>query len=168
MSIWAAPARCRCRPAGEHRQPARVQPCPWRICGELVRDPGARSAVCGAFPAFADAPILLPTRTNASGAGGSTSGLKRTVAAADRRRVRGQCADGHLRSPGRWASFPPVDARSGDRRAAGRLPQPVGELEGVREQVFAISSERRIRHPGVEAILAASTRVKWRLLRRVK
>ncbi len=33
---------------------------------------------------------------------------------------------------------------------------PVGELDGVREQVFAISGERRIRHPGVEAILAAA------------
>ena len=34
--------------------------------------------------------------------------------------------------------------------------EPVGELEGVNEQVFAISGERRIRHPGVEAILAGA------------
>jgi len=33
----------------------------------------------------------------------------------------------------------------------------VGELDGVREQFFAISNERKIRHPGVEAMLAGST-----------
>lgn len=32
----------------------------------------------------------------------------------------------------------------------------VGELEGVKEQFFAISNERKIRHPGVEAILESS------------
>jgi len=32
---------------------------------------------------------------------------------------------------------------------------PVGKLVGVREQFYAISNERRIKHPAVEAILAA-------------
>jgi LysR family transcriptional regulator, transcriptional activator of nhaA len=32
---------------------------------------------------------------------------------------------------------------------------PVGELAGVREQFHAISNERKIQHPAVEAILAA-------------
>ena len=32
----------------------------------------------------------------------------------------------------------------------------VGELDGVKEQFFAISNERKIRHPGVEAILESS------------
>ncbi len=33
---------------------------------------------------------------------------------------------------------------------------PVGELTAVREQVYAISNERKIKHPAVEAILTAS------------
>lgn len=33
---------------------------------------------------------------------------------------------------------------------------PVGELSGVREQFYAISNERKIKHPAVEAILNAS------------
>ncbi|MGN6389950.1 MAG: transcriptional activator NhaR [Burkholderiaceae bacterium] len=33
--------------------------------------------------------------------------------------------------------------------------EPVGPLAGVREQFYAISNERRIRHPAVEAILTA-------------
>lgn len=32
----------------------------------------------------------------------------------------------------------------------------IGELDGVKEQFFAISNERKIRHPGVEAILESS------------
>lgn len=32
----------------------------------------------------------------------------------------------------------------------------VGEFDGVREQFFAISNERKVRHPGVEAILESS------------
>lgn len=32
----------------------------------------------------------------------------------------------------------------------------IGELDGVKEQFFAISNERKIRHPGVEAILEGS------------
>ena len=31
----------------------------------------------------------------------------------------------------------------------------VGQVGQVREQVFAISNERKIKHPGVEAILAS-------------
>jgi LysR family transcriptional activator of nhaA len=32
----------------------------------------------------------------------------------------------------------------------------IGELDGVKEQFFAISNERKIRHPGVEVILESS------------
>jgi LysR family transcriptional activator of nhaA len=32
----------------------------------------------------------------------------------------------------------------------------VGKVEGVREQFYVISNERKIKHPAVEAILAAA------------
>jgi LysR family transcriptional activator of nhaA len=32
---------------------------------------------------------------------------------------------------------------------------PVGEMSQVREQVYAISNERKIKHPAIEAILNA-------------
>ena len=32
---------------------------------------------------------------------------------------------------------------------------PVGELQNVHEQFYAISNERKIKHPAVEAILSA-------------
>lgn len=34
--------------------------------------------------------------------------------------------------------------------------QPLGEMNGVSEQIYAISNERRIRHPAVEVLCAAS------------
>lgn len=35
--------------------------------------------------------------------------------------------------------------------------QPIGEAGGVREQYFAVTTERRIRHPAVDALRAAAT-----------
>ncbi len=53
--------------------------------------------------------------------------------------------------------FPAPSALAKDvREQLGAVP--VGELTQVREQFFAISNERRIKHPAVEAILNASHR----------
>jgi LysR family transcriptional activator of nhaA len=50
--------------------------------------------------------------------------------------------------------FPAPSALAADvRKQFGAMP--VGALTGVREQFFAISNERRIKHPAVEAILSA-------------
>lgn len=50
--------------------------------------------------------------------------------------------------------FPAPSALTADvRKQFGAVP--VGELTGVREQFYAISNERKIKHPAVEAILSA-------------
>lgn len=33
---------------------------------------------------------------------------------------------------------------------------PLGEMAGVSEQIYAISNERRIRHPAIEVLCAAA------------
>jgi LysR family transcriptional activator of nhaA len=35
---------------------------------------------------------------------------------------------------------------------------PLGEMSGVSEQIYAISNERRIRHPAIEVLCAAAPR----------
>jgi LysR family transcriptional regulator, transcriptional activator of nhaA len=122
--------------------------------GLFARPPLAKQlARAGEFPAGLDlAPILLPARTNALRsridqwfevrsirpqivAEFEDSALMETVAAA---------GHGLLPAPIKLA---------GDLEAISGLVL-VGELTGVREQFFAISNERKVRHPGVEAIIA--------------
>ena len=107
------------------------------------------------FPAtLAGAPLMLPTRTNAL-----RGKLEQWFEAQELRpQIVGEFEDSALMDTfGRQGMglFPALTMLGAEIEAQlGAVP--VGELDGVREQVFAISGERRIRHPGVEAILAAA------------
>lgn len=109
------------------------------------------------FPgSLGGAPLLLPTRTNAL-----RGKLEQWFETNEiRPRIVGEFEDSALMDTfGRQGlGLFPALTMLGPEIAAQLGAQPVGELEGVCEQVFAISGERRIRHPGVEAILAAFTR----------
>ncbi len=117
------------------------------LAGRFARD----------FPAcLTGAPLMLPTRTNAL-----RGKLEQWFEANELRpQVVGEFEDSALMDtfgrqgmglfPALTMLRPEIEAQLG--------AVPVGELEGVREQVFAISGERRIRHPGVEAMLAAASR----------
>lgn len=107
------------------------------------------------FPAGLNgAPLLLPTRTNALRARldqwFEVRGLRPTVLAEfeDSALMNTVGASGH-------GLFPAPMALAGDvlAQCGAHL---VGELDGVKEQFFAISNERKVRHPGVEAILQGS------------
>jgi LysR family transcriptional activator of nhaA len=107
------------------------------------------------FPAsLAGAPLLLPTRTNAL-----RGKLEQWFETHDLRpRIVGEFEDSALMDTfGRQGlGLFPALTMLGPEIAAQLSAHPVGELDGVLEQVFAISSERRIRHPGVEALIAAT------------
>lgn len=123
----------------------------------LYATPALARQVAKGFPGtLADAPVLLPTRTNALRGRLDQWFVANTL----RPRIVGEFEDSALMDTfGRQGlGLFPALSMLGPEIAAQLGARPVGELEGVREQVFAISSERRIRHPGVEAILAASTR----------
>lgn len=106
------------------------------------------------FPAsLAGAPLMLPTRTNAL-----RDRLEQWFDAHELRPVIvGEFEDAALMDtfgrhglglfPALTMLGPEIEAQFGAR--------PVGELAGVHQEVFAISGERRIRHPGVEAMLQA-------------
>ncbi len=108
------------------------------------------------FPArIGDLPVLLPARGNALRAR-----LEQWFAVREiRPRVAGEFEDTAL-----MMTF--------GRRGLGLFPAPAilaadieaqygaiaaGELAGVREEYYAITAERRIRHPAVEAILRAAS-----------
>lgn len=107
------------------------------------------------FPASLDgAPLMLPMRTNAL-----RGRLEQWFEAHELRPcIVGEFEDAALMDtfgrhglglfPALTMLGPEIEAQFGAR--------PVGELDGVLEQVFAISGERRIRHPAVEAMLQAA------------
>ncbi|MDO8933721.1 MAG: transcriptional activator NhaR [Rhodocyclaceae bacterium] len=106
------------------------------------------------FPASLNgAPMLLPTRNNAL-----RGRIDQWFAANEiRPDVVGEFADGALlKTFGRsgLGLFPAPAALTADI-AAQFDAVPVGELPEVTEQYYAISNERRIRHPAVEAIRSA-------------
>jgi LysR family transcriptional activator of nhaA len=106
------------------------------------------------FPASLDgAPLLLPTRSNAI-----RGRLDHWFEVNDvRPDVVGEFDDNALLNTfgrGGIGLFPASSALEKDvRDQFGAVP--VGALADVREQFYAISNERRIKHPAVEAILAA-------------
>jgi LysR family transcriptional regulator, transcriptional activator of nhaA len=106
------------------------------------------------FPASLNgAPLLLPTRNNAI-RGRLDQWFEMHSLQPD---VVGEFEDSALlKTFGRsgLGLFPAPSALASDV-AAQFDAVPVGELEQVREQFFAISAERKIRHPAVEAILSA-------------
>jgi len=105
------------------------------------------------FPAcLTGAPLMLPTRTNAL-----RGKLEQWFERHDLRpQIVGEFEDSALMDTfGRQGvGLFPALTMLGPEIEAQLGAVPVGELEGVREQVFAISGEKRIRHPGVEAMLA--------------
>jgi LysR family transcriptional activator of nhaA len=106
------------------------------------------------FPASLNgAPLLLPTRGNAI-----RSRLDHWFEQHDvRADVIGEFDDNALLNTfGRSGIglFPAPSALEKDvKEQFGAVP--VGQLAGVREQFYAISNERKIQHPAVEAILSA-------------
>lgn len=107
-----------------------------------------------AFPrSLESAPLLLPTRSNAI-----RGRLDHWFEVNDvRPDVIGEFDDNALLNTfgrGGIGLFPAPSALEKDVcDQFGAVP--VGELVGVREQFYAISNERKIKHPAVEAILAA-------------
>lgn len=99
------------------------------------------------------APLLLPTRNNAI-RGRIDHWLETHNLRPD---IIGEFDDNALLNTfGRngMGLFPAPSVLAEDvSREFGALP--VGELPGVREQFYAISNERKIKHPAVEAILSA-------------
>lgn len=119
--------------------------------------PALARKFAGGFPAnLTGAPLMLPTRTNAL-----RGKLEHWLEASELRpQIVGEFEDSALmdtfgrQGMGLFPALSMLEAEIADQLGAQR----VGELEGVLEQVFAISGERRIRHPGVEAMLSAAAR----------
>lgn len=107
------------------------------------------------FPASLDgAPMLLPTRNNALRARLDQWFEARSL----RPRVVGEFQDSALLMTfGRTGQglFPAPAALAEDVEEHFNA-EAVGNLAGVQEHFYAISGERRIRHPAVEAILSAT------------
>lgn len=106
------------------------------------------------FPASLNgAPLLLPTRNNAI-----RSRIEQWLEAnALRPNIVAEFDDNALLNTFGGSGlglFPAPSALALDvKQQFGAVP--VGELSQVREQFYAISNERKIRHPAVEAILSA-------------
>lgn len=103
------------------------------------------------------APLLLPTRNNALRGRIDTWLLEQDV----RPDVVGEFEDNAMLTTfardGLGMFFAPALLEEDIRTRLGALP--VGPASGLREQFYAISSERRIKHPAVEAILQAQSGV---------
>lgn len=109
------------------------------------------------FPgSLADAPLLVPTRDNAL-----RGRIEQWFSARDLKpRVIGEFEDSALLMTfgrGGLGLFP-APAILADDIAAEYGAEPVGNLTDVREQFYAITAERRIRHPALEALLAQAPR----------
>ncbi|MBK8760929.1 MAG: LysR family transcriptional regulator [Sulfuritalea sp.] len=110
------------------------------------------------FPGNLDgAPMLLPTRGNALR--GQIERWLETIDVAPL--VVGEFEDSALLTTFGRAGLGlfPAPSVLGEDIAAQLGAEPVGVLDEVREQYYAISNERRIRHPAVEAIRKAP--VSW-------
>jgi len=106
------------------------------------------------FPAsLADAPLLLPTRHNVL-----RGHIDRWLEASRiRPQIVGEFEDSALLHTFGRASLGlfPAPRALADEVATQFQAIPVGPMTGVAEQIFAISNERRIKHPLVEALCAA-------------
>ncbi len=128
-------------------------------CGVvLMGTPGAIEGLQGGFPACLDgAPMLLPT---------DNTSLRRSLAIAFdtldvRPRLVGEFEDAALMTTFGQAGhglFPMPDVLA---EATGRLLQvrSLGVVPGVRERYYAVTVERRVRHPAVTALLQAAREV---------
>lgn len=107
------------------------------------------------FPMSLDgAPVLLPTRHNAL-----RSRIDRWLESEGvRPRIIGEFEDSALLNTfGRegLGLFPAPLALT-EQIAVQLGTQPLGAMSGVSEQIYAISNERRIRHPAIEVLCSAS------------
>lgn len=106
------------------------------------------------FPASLDgAPLLLPTRNTAL-----RGRIEQWLAAHELRpRIMGEFEDGALMQTFGRTGFGlfPAPAVLAPDIAEQFAARPLGEMREVREQFYAISAERRITHPAVEAIRRA-------------
>jgi len=101
-----------------------------------------------------DAPLFLPTRQNAL-----RGRIDRWIEGVGvRPRIVGEFQDSALLTTFGRAGlgfFPAPLALAG--QVASQLDAvPLGEMAGVSEQIYAISNERRIRHPAIEVLCAAA------------
>ncbi|HJV92332.1 MAG TPA: LysR family transcriptional regulator [Azonexus sp.] len=107
------------------------------------------------FPASLDgAPLLLPTRHNAL-RNRIDRWLENTGV---RPKVVGEFEDSALLNTfgrGGLGIFPAPLALA-DQIASQFNAQSLGEMSGVSEQIYAISNERRIRHPAIEVLCATT------------
>jgi LysR family transcriptional activator of nhaA len=120
----------------------------------VAGSPALAERYAGNFPAsLQGAPFLLPTRDNA------TRGLIDEWFGSHHVRpdVVGEFEDNALLNTfgrrGAGLFFAPAALAADLEAQFGAVT--VGEVPEVREQVFAISNERKIKHPGVEAILSS-------------
>lgn len=112
----------------------------------------------GDFPdSLNGAPMLLPTRHNAL-----RGQIDRWLEAHQLHpRIVGEFEDSALMTTfgrGGLGIFPAPIALAGqiERQLNAQL---LGPMDGVREQIFAISNDRRIRHPAIEVLCAAAPQV---------
>ena len=109
------------------------------------------------FPAsLNDAPLFLPTRQNAL-----RGRIDRWIEGVGiRPRIVGEFQDSALLTTfGRAGlGFFPAPLALADQVASQLDAVPLGEMSGVSEQIYAISNERRIRHPAIEVLCAAARR----------
>ena len=124
----------------------------------LFGSPELLSQCEGSFPeSLSGAPMLLPTRHNAL-RGQIDRWLEEHRL---RPRIVGEFEDSALMTTfgrGGLGIFPAPIALAGQVEAqlGAHL---LGPMEGVREQIFAISTDRRIRHPAIEVLCAAAPQV---------
>lgn len=109
----------------------------------------------GNFPKSLDgAPLLLPTRHNAL-----RGRIDRWLESNEiRPKIVGEFEDSALLNTfgrGGLGIFP-APLVLANQIALQLEAQPLGSMSGVSEQIYAISNERRIRHPAIEVLCAAS------------
>jgi len=100
------------------------------------------------------APLFLPTRQNAL-----RGRIDRWIESCGiRPRIVGEFQDSALLSTfGRAGlGFFPAPLVLAEQVAEQLDAQPLGEMAGVSEQIYAISNERRIRHPAIEVLCSSS------------
>ncbi len=100
------------------------------------------------------APLFLPTRQNAL-----RGRIDRWIESIGvRPRIVGEFQDSALLGTfGRAGlGFFPAPLALAEQVAEQLAAQPLGEMAGVSEQIYAISNERRIRHPAIEVLCSSS------------